>query len=935
MSLVCLFPLVASAGSYDSRLTLPSPWESWYTLSSAHFDVHYPDGTEDYARRLLGIAEARYDTLTRVMDNVPRQRTHIILNDSVDYSNGGATAYPYNQFYVYLNEPDEGELVSHEDFVTLLFTHEYTHILHQDQVAGVPALLRRVFGKAPPGLLMLLSMPQLLGPHWVAEGIAVLNESAGGNGRLQGAYYHAVMREELRAGLRSYTEVSYEGYYASRWPGGLVYVYGGWFFRFLEETYGREAAYRYITEYGSNLIPWQMNDRARAISGLNGPQLWARYSDWLQQHFAKQIDSIAGAGPTTAATRFDGALAAEQLSGGPDGSVFFVSRDLTNTAALMQAWPDGRLRTVARQNDISSLDWHPQSGLLISRTVVCENERLATDLFVMQPDDGRQTRLTHCARLPRAVWSADGQLIYAVQTGEGRNRLIKLDKTGNQFVQSELGAGEALGRPAPSPDGQWLVAPVKRAGSGWNLERFSLRKKRWEKLTDDLRIPSYPFYSADGQALYFILENSQQAELHRLNLADNSLERLTNSNGLVKQAALSGGALWFIDYTAQGERVRQVLRETPYPPLPVLREALPAPLPPPSQAQARPYSPWPSLRARGWTPVFSVSDELSMLGLSVQGSDALDFHSWSLTPAWFHTDDWNKAGGTAAYSLWRRFSLVYREDWQSLYDDGEVEAVEGNRALQAMLNFPLSGTEQHLRFGLGLASLRVEEQDLSGATLGVEKDALAGAVLSYNSLRKHARAITSDTGLALEAIAETYDAFGHSDASGNAYLGSVQGNLRFGRNQTLSLTVQGGHSGAEDRPFRLGGSTGATNDVSGITPLGQRRFNFRGYAQSSDLSGSNMALANMAWYFPLADIYNGWHILPLGLGRLSGNLFAEAGDAWDGASDRDWRASVGAEVSAGLLLGYDNALLPLSVGLAHGLADSGETQAYLRLSLTY
>ena len=935
--LIALLPVLANAGSYDRRLTLPSPWEPWYTLQSAHFDVHYPDGTEPYARRLLAIAEARHAELADRMQWQPRERTQIIVNDSVDFSNGGATAYPFNQFYVYLNEPDEGELLSHEDFVTLLFTHEYTHILHQDQVAGVPGLLRRVFGKPPAGLVMLLSMPQLLGPHWVAEGVAILNESADGNGRLQGAHYHAVMREELRSGLRSYTEVSYEGYYSSRWPNGLVYVYGGWFFRFLEETYGRDAAYRYITEYSDNLLPWQMNDRAREISGLNGPGLWAEYSQWLRAHFAAQMDEIAADGPTTAATRFDATQSNQHLIAGPGDSVFFVSRDFKNTATIMQAWPDGRTRELAKQNDISSLDWHPRGGLLISRAVICENERIATDLFVMDTASGQQTRLTRCARLPRAVWSVDAELIYAVQTDAGRNRLVKVDRDGGQFVQSELQLGEAMGRPAVSPDGQWLVAAVKRTGQGWNLERFSLQKKRWEQLTDDRLIPTYPVYSEDGAQLYFIAQNTRQAELQRINLADGQLTRLTNSNGMVTQAALSGNAIWFIEYTADGEQVRQMVRETPYAALRDEVRTLPAAVPTTLDVAAKDYNPWPSLRPHGWVPVLDFSEELSAVGVAVAGQDALGFHAWSLTPVWYSTDEWQEAGGIAAYTLWSRLSLVALKNWSSLYEDNDVDVrgIESNRAVQALLNFPLSGREHFFQFGLGVASLQVEERDLNGNVIDEDNDALAGAVLSYNSFRQHPRAITADSGVGFEAIAETYDAFGTSDASGNAYLGFTAANVRLGQNRTVRLTLQGGYADDTARPFRLGGSGGALNDVSGITPLGQRRFDFRGYPQSALLTGHNMALGNLAWHFPIADFYNGWHIVPLGLGRVSGNLFAEAGDAWETADDRRIYSSVGAEINFGLLIGYDNALLPLSIGLAQGLSDSGETRAYLRLSLSY
>ena len=116
----------------DSRFLQPSPAENWLTLETPHFSLHYREGHREYTQRLAQIAEYQHTSLTRRMQWTPRGKTHIVVNDSVDFSNGAATIYPYNRFFVYMNEPVGGELQDRMDFAETLFTHEYTHILHMD-----------------------------------------------------------------------------------------------------------------------------------------------------------------------------------------------------------------------------------------------------------------------------------------------------------------------------------------------------------------------------------------------------------------------------------------------------------------------------------------------------------------------------------------------------------------------------------------------------------------------------------------------------------------------------------------------------------------------------------------------------------------------------------------------------------------------------------
>ena len=107
-------------------------------------------------------------------------------------------------------------------------------------LVGAPQVMRDIFGRSSD-LFIFFAFPQLFAPTWVAEGIAVYGESdnASTYGRLNSAFYDAMMRMEVQRGLASLTEVSYNS--GHRWPYGQQYLYGAYFFKFVEAYYGRDA----------------------------------------------------------------------------------------------------------------------------------------------------------------------------------------------------------------------------------------------------------------------------------------------------------------------------------------------------------------------------------------------------------------------------------------------------------------------------------------------------------------------------------------------------------------------------------------------------------------------------------------------------------------------------------------------------------------------
>jgi hypothetical protein len=175
LALALILAAASAAGAserYDPRLR-------FRTTRTAHFDIHAHQGEEALARRLAVIAErvrARFEaTLGR-----PRGRVQVILVDQTDLSNGWATPFPYDAIEIAATPPAIESLIGNTtDWLELVFTHEYTHVLHLDRTRGVMQGVRRVFGRNP------FAFPNAFLPEWQIEGLATFEESRmTGEGRL-------------------------------------------------------------------------------------------------------------------------------------------------------------------------------------------------------------------------------------------------------------------------------------------------------------------------------------------------------------------------------------------------------------------------------------------------------------------------------------------------------------------------------------------------------------------------------------------------------------------------------------------------------------------------------------------------------------------------------------------------------------------------------
>ena len=122
--------------------------------------------------RLAAIAE-EVATRSSARSVRPAGRVHVILVNQSDQPNGWATPVPYNLIEITAAGPGGESLIGNtDDWLRLVFTHEYTHIVHLGRSGGWIGGLRRVFGRNPA------LFPNLALPLWAIEGMATFEESA-------------------------------------------------------------------------------------------------------------------------------------------------------------------------------------------------------------------------------------------------------------------------------------------------------------------------------------------------------------------------------------------------------------------------------------------------------------------------------------------------------------------------------------------------------------------------------------------------------------------------------------------------------------------------------------------------------------------------------------------------------------------------------------
>ena len=399
--------------------------------------------------------------MSRASSARPNGRVHVILVDQHDVSNGWANPAPYNVIEISVAAPaGSSQIGNTDDWLRLVFSHEYTHIVHLDKARGWIGGLRYVFGRAP------LLYPNLFLPLWQIEGIATWNESVlTGQGRVPTGDFRSILTRA--AGAHRFEPLDRVNGGLVDWPSGTAqYAYGAYFHQYLADRFGAASLQR-LAEDTSGRVPYFGSRAFKRVFGRSLGDLWKDFSADAARRVRDESDA------RTQLTRHGFSVTAPAFSA--SGRLFYSVADPHGFPSLMELGRAGS--TPRRVADRFLGDRTSASGsvLVFDQLELESNVDLRSDLFAVDPDGGRVRRLTRNARAADPDVSPDGTaIVCTLQQPSGRALgLLPFPRPAAVGTPTVLIAadGSDFGAPRWSPDGRFDCRRTAAA-------RWSVRNRR-------------------------------------------------------------------------------------------------------------------------------------------------------------------------------------------------------------------------------------------------------------------------------------------------------------------------------------------------------------------------------------------------------------------------------------------------------------------------
>jgi len=917
------------------------PGAAYRTLETSHFRVTYQPDLEPLARHAAARAEIAFAVLSSTLTPPPALPIDIVIADDRDVSNGMTTPLPSNRIWIYAKPPVElPSLAFNDDWIDLVIIHELAHAFHLDVHGTLGNVFRTVFGRVPAPWPVF---PALGTPLWSIEGLAVQVESAlTGFGRIHGSWHDAVVRSAVLAGEPD--PIDRVSGSTPIWPGPeRVYIYGSLFLEWITRTYGDSVPSAMVNRLATAWLPPALFfDRIpRAATGQPFTRLYDVWLDSLRAQYTALEDSLRAVGLTDALSLGGHGYRVAYPRFSPDaGRIAYAAADGRSVAQTRIIDADsGAVIGGTRRATLNSLGWLPDGSIITSQLEWRDAARLYSDLYRIDAR-GRERRLTHAARLQDPDVSRDGRRIVAVANENGSTAIVLLDyddgRVTNRRTIVPYTTGVQWALPRFSPDGTRIAASRSSAGI-YQVVLLDTVGHVLREITRDAALDMGATFSPDSRWLLFSSDRSGIANLYAADLhdADAPLRRVTNVLGGAydPDVAADGSAIAYSEYRADGFYIVRIpfdpasWRIAAPPSLQAQTPAVRAHVTPrvdrtvqdPAHVHATmddaisvaadtaisidgPYRPWRTLRPYYWLPFAWTHEDLgTFVGASSHGTDVVGRHQWNASVSVALASGRTAGALGWTYAGWRspRLTVGISRDWDRIgfvrlpQDTSLIRPVfEREEILTARFAFVRPRARSNVTAMLGGEFVQRSRtiDDAGGATLTDRNDDLAGVIasLGFATSRAQPFSISREDGIAISLTGrrrwdrspDVRDATYTEFTTNNALYHSLD--LPGFSRHVLGVRVSGMHrTGNGASPSSIGGASGIILAAPIELGLGSGTLLLpvRGFARGARI-GTSAWTASAEYRFPLRSVGRGVKLLPLFLDRVSGALFADAGDAW-------------------------------------------------------
>jgi len=546
-----LFACLASAGPAQAK----SRDFKWKTLETEHFYVHYYAGEEEAAARAVMHLERAYDRLTLSLAHAPRLKTHVTMVDNTDSANGSASAAPFARINGFVTAPGSmSVLEAYDDWLHILMTHEYVHVVHLDTVHGLPRLVNAVLGF---GVLGKVWTPNIVQPRWIVEGLATYEEShLSAQGRRRSAQFTNMIRMHvLEQGFLSIDRVS-NG--ANVFPNGtVVYLYGLHLIHYIASRYGRDKLRELSHVFGGQAIPYGINRALKKVIGIDFYQLWEEFEHDTTRRFQGEARRIRARGilegrrmTFSVSNAASGQFSRHPFWSQDDSYLYFYEDDGASNPGIRRINSrGGRMREgvgigregmnvdVERVIDVQQAASGSFVG--VSKDMVFEQRRSHDfryswdDLYRWNaPNPNHVERLTFGLRARDPHVSPDGHTVVFARNDNAQSRLGFLDLDSRDVVEvPPMERVSQVFAPRWAPDGERVAFSGWREGGYRDIYVYDRRTGEAKAITQDRFLDIEPSWTPDSRYVLFSSDRDDVMNVYAYEVAKDKVWQVTNVLG--------------------------------------------------------------------------------------------------------------------------------------------------------------------------------------------------------------------------------------------------------------------------------------------------------------------------------------------------------------------------------------------------------------------
>ncbi len=614
--------IVVSAFSQPESFNHPEL--KWRTIETAHFLIHYHQGTIRTANKVTEIAEEVYPFITGLYHYQPKEKVQFIIRDTDDYSNGGAFFYD-NKIEIWARNMDFILRGTH-NWLHDVVTHEFTHIISLQKSLKfgrrVPAGWLQVFGyekerrpdvvRGFPDVLISYPVSGIVVPAWFAEGVAQF-QSPQRRFDYRDSHREMILRDRVISG--KLLDLNQMGVFGKNSVGNeSAYNQGYSFVQFLARSFGDSILQR-IAGQASGVLRLNFNTAIKRATGVSADSLYRAWKKSLEERYQQRLAPVErhvvrgkvfmdrGIGNIYPAVSPDGHQVAYLTTGKAD----YLSQNYLEIKDLRS----GKVRAITARIS-SSVSWSPDGRYLAyaKQTKLQKNGSSYNDLYVYDLRKKREVRLTDGLRGENPEWSHDGRRLAFVMTSDGLTHLGVLemaalpekaealpwkvryfDLNEHRLVAKKAGAplkqkyfyrpvrfrgnslkiisrqmdGRQIYHPHWSPDDQYLVFDTA-TGFGRDIARVSASGGPLKFLLNEPCDERDPVFEPVSGKLFYASDKSGIFNIYSLNLKTGETEAYTNVEGGAFMPTVSpNGDLYYSLYRHQGYKLYQISAAKPVP----------------------------------------------------------------------------------------------------------------------------------------------------------------------------------------------------------------------------------------------------------------------------------------------------------------------------------------------------------------------------------